>query len=49
MKLGSVIALFKLVPGYNKKRKVICILCKSKGRCRCGTVDRWTPQPPRIA
>jgi hypothetical protein len=49
MKLGSVIALFKLVPGYNKKCKVICILCKSKGRCRCGTVDRWTPQPPRIA
>jgi hypothetical protein len=49
MKLGSVMALFKLMPYYNKKHKVICIICKSKGRCRCGTVGRWPPQPPRVA
>jgi hypothetical protein len=36
----------------NKNLKVICIICKSKscpGLCRCNTVDRWTPQPPKLA
>jgi hypothetical protein len=36
----------------NKKLKVICIVCRSKscvGRCRFAMMDRWTPQPPKLA
>jgi hypothetical protein len=49
---GSGMTLHKVKMEDNKKLKVICIACKSKGfggRCRCETVDRWTPQPPKLA
>jgi hypothetical protein len=50
MKLGSGM-LFRL-PDGSKKLNVVCIICRSKtrvGRCRCETVDRWSPQPPKLA
>jgi hypothetical protein len=54
MRLGFVsgMMLHNVKMEDNKKLKVICILCKCKscvGGCRCETLGRWTPQPPKLA
>ena len=49
---GMMLHKVKMDDTRKLKLKVICIVCKSKGfggRCRCATVERWTPQPPKLA
>jgi hypothetical protein len=46
MKLGSGVTFFKVRPDDNGKSQVTCIICKSKGRCRCEKLEQETRNRP---